>query len=168
MSCGDLRDGPARRSADLAIVGRDWRTARTRQWGSVQRHQWTRGVPGSRRSQPVPRTQPLVSFPSSFAAGGCAVAPKHLPRTPPGDLHEVTFGTLRAEPLVSECMPELMWIQVVETGHGRTPTEHLLDAARPHRPRPSEPQRRHPMFAVDTTNAEVAIDRLDGLRADRE
>ena len=75
---------------------------------------------------------------------------------------------LGAEPLVGERMSELVRVEVIETGLGGTTSQHLLDSARPHRTRPTEPQRRHGVMPMDTTNPEIAVDSRNGLRTDRE
>src|SRR5829696_4555043 len=103
-----------------------------------------------------------MRFSRPLAAGGRAVAPKHLPRTPAGELHQVTLGALDGEPLMGEGVTEPVRVEVVDPRVGCASTEHLRDPARPHRSLSAEPQ----VWVIRTSDAEVAVDRGGRLRPD--
>jgi hypothetical protein len=62
---------------------------------------------------------------------------------------------------MGERVPELVRVEVIESGLGGTPAEHLSDAAGSHGPRPTQPQHLESAYPMSTAYAEVAIDCLD-------
>ena len=65
---------------------------------------------------------------------------------------------------MSERVAELVRVDLTDPRSGGSPADHLHDARGCHRTLPADPQ----LGQVRSPDTEVAVDRLDGLRTDRE
>ncbi len=109
--------------------------------------------------------QPPRRLACPLAGQAGAVAAEHLRRAPPHDAHEIRLAAVRPQPGVRGRVPELVRVQLAQTGLPAAAGEHLRDAGAGQRPPAAfgEPQLRLVGEAVPAPSPEVPLEGLRGL-----
>jgi hypothetical protein len=119
-------------------------------------------------SESIARTKAsLIRLPCALIRGARCVAVDHLPALPACKPHKVSLGSPVRQPSVGEGVPQLMWVDFEADGSGPV-ADRLIDAVAARGACRPEPELRPTSIAMLRAQAEVSIDRLGRLGAERD
>src|SRR6266511_3856120 len=120
--------------------------------------------------QPLDRGQASMGRAGAGAGvgGGGGVAAQHLGGVPAGKAHEVGLVAAVGAPAMGEGVAEHVGMQALDTGLDAAPADDLGDATAGERASLAEPQRLQARVGVARANAEIAVEGLAGLVAERQ
>jgi hypothetical protein len=118
-------------------------------------------------SQSISQPETPVCVVGPLDRRGRGVAGQHVVRAPAGQHHQVSLLSSSSQPPVGEGVPESVRVHVGDARLGGPPVQHLPEPVGRHRPALAEQQPGRAGVRVQRPDAQVAVDRLRGLRPER-